>query len=365
MKADFALISGAAACLVVIPLAVLFWSGTPLGSAKALNETPTQDTSPVILPADEGTSGQTSSAASPTEAENSGAKADLTGLTLTSFRILDEDTGRVNEVAALDYIAGAIAAELPASFESEAMTAQGVAAYTNAVYLARLRRQSPEDGLKGADFSANPGKLSGYLTKDGMKSCWGDHYEEYYAKVLAAAETAQKHLLFYEGQPILAAYHAISAGYTTEDSGNVWLASLPYLTGADSSWDKGANGFESSVTLTKEQFRSLLTKAGAKPDGQPSRWFAILSRSKAGYVTRVSAGDLPMTGQEFRNLLGLRSSSFTYEWEDGGANITFHVKGYGHGVGLSQYGAEYLAENGEGYAAILAHYYPGTELITT
>lgn len=363
MKADFALIGGTALCLVLIPLAVIFGSGTPLGSAHTLNETPAGESAPVILHAN-GSSG-TEQENDPSTGSDAPPKADLTGLTLTNFQILDSSTNKIATVSALDYVTGAIAAEMPASFSSDALTAQGIASYTNAVYLARLHRGNPPNELKGADFSADPGNLLGYLTQKEMHSSWGDHYDEYYQKVHSAAREAVKYLLFYEGEPILAAYHAISAGQTTEDSGNVWSYTLPYLCGSDSGWDQNAPGYESSLTLTLDQFRLIFAKAGAAFPGNIREWPATVSRSNAGYVTRVQVGTLSLSGQEFRNLLGLRSSCFTYSWDQTGENITLRVKGYGHGVGLSQYGAEYLSNQGKHYSEILAHYYPGTKLVSS
>ena len=105
---------------------------------------------------------------------------------------------------------------MPASYEEDALIAQGMAAYTNAHYLAALRRADPPEELKGADFSADPSKRLGYVTEDTMKTMWGDHYEEYHQKVTKAAEKAMQYLITYEGQPIVAAYLPNSPRHTTE-----------------------------------------------------------------------------------------------------------------------------------------------------
>ena len=221
MKADWGLMGGAAAAMLVIPLLVLLWSGTPLGTGLVQNDG--QNPQQVqILPGDR------REPSNSTEAPNENERESIS--VLPTFRILNETTGKVEEVPAADYVAGA-------SYEEDALIAQGMAAYTNAHYLAALRRADPPEELKGADFSADPSKRLGYITEDTMKTMWGDHYKEYHQKVTKAAEKAMQYLITYEGQPIVAAYFAISAGQTTEDAGNVWEGSLPYLIPADSHWD--------------------------------------------------------------------------------------------------------------------------------
>ena len=206
MKADWALLGSAAAGMLVLPLLVLLWSGTPLGTANSLSGgvgTPQEET--LILPGDQREDTD--------DAQKAGSPA-----VLESFRILNETTGQVETVSALDYVAGAIAAEMPALYESDALIAQGIASFTNAHYLAALRRADPPEELKGADFAADPAHNLGYMTADGMKTHWGDHYEEYSRKVKAAAAEAMKYLITYEDEPILAAYFAISAGKTAGSS---------------------------------------------------------------------------------------------------------------------------------------------------
>ena len=348
MKADWALLGSAAAGMLVLPLLVLLWSGTPLGTANSLSGgagTPQEET--LILPGDQREETD--------DAQKSGSPA-----VLESFRILNEATGQVETVSALDYVAGAIAAEMPALYESDSLIAQGIASFTNAHYLAALRRADPPEELKGADFAADPAHNLGYMTADGMKAHWGDHYEEYSRKIKAAAAEAMKYLITYEDEPILAAYFAISAGKTTEDAANVWEGALPYLVPVDSHWDTEASGYRSTVTLTDAELRKKLTAQSILTGQDPAGWIKVLERSEAGYVTSVQAGDRVLTGQQLRTLLGLRSASFTVEYQKGVFTLT--VLGYGHGVGLSQYGAQYLAQHGKDYRTILAHYYPGTQL---
>lgn len=333
MRGDWVLPGVAALGMLVIPAAVLLIRGIPLGTLPE-SESPAQQMQ--ILPGDH-------------------TDDDLEALP-QFFRILDETTGSVAKVSVLDYVTGAIAAEMPPAYEADALTAQGIAAYTDGVYLARLRRSEPAEGLKGADFSADPGNCRGYLTHEGMKECWGSHYDLYYSKVRAAAETAVQYLLTYGGEPILATYFAISAGMT-EDAANVWEGSLPYLVPVESHWDESAAGYRSEVALTEKELKTALAPKGIFLSGKKENWLEVARRSESGYVTAIRAGNVTLKGQEFRTLLGLRSSAFTWEWEDD--RITFTVLGYGHGVGLSQYGAQQMALNGSDFTAILQHYYNG------
>ena len=289
MKADWGLLGGAAAAMLALPLLVLAWSGTPLGTGlpggTTSDPTPQQSN---ILPG--------------TDREEPEEPPADTFSVLPSFRILDETTGQVAEIPAADYVAGAIAAEMPASYEEDALIAQGMAAYTNAHYLAALRRADPPEELNGADFSADPSKRLGYITDDTMKAMWGDHYKAYRKKITKAAEKAMRYLITYEGQPIVAAYFAISAGKTTEDAGNVWEGPLPYLTPADSHWDKEAAGYRSTVTITAAELRKKLTAQSILTGQKPEEWLKVLTRSEAGYVTAVQAGDRVLTGQQLRTV---------------------------------------------------------------
>ena len=319
MKADWGLLGGAAAAMLALPLLVLAWSGTPLGTGLPGGTTsdPTRQQSN-ILPG--------------TDREEPEEPPADTFSVLPSFRILDETTGQVAEVPAADY----------------------------AHYLAALRRADPPEELNGADFSADPAKRLGYITDDTMKAMWGDHYKAYREKITQAAEKAMRYLITYEGQPIVAAYFAISAGQTTEDAGNVWEGPLPYLIPADSHWDQEAAGYHSTVTITAAELRKKLTAQSILTGQKPEEWLKVLTRSEAGYVTAVQAGDRVLTGQQLRTLLGLRSAAFTVEYKN--ELFTFDVLGYGHGVGLSQAGAQYLAQHGKNYQEILLHYYPGAAL---
>ena len=271
------------------------------------------------------------------------------------FSILDRSTGQVEKVAVLDYLYGAVAAELPPGFHLEAMKAQAVASHTYALYC----QEHPSQDLGGADFSADPSNWEGYVTREQMLERYPDLGETYWEKIKNAVDEVASTVLVYQEEPILAAYHSMSAG-ATEFASNVWNGTVPYLIPVDSVGDTLADQFETSVTFASEQIKGILTEA--YPDltlsGDTRSWFQIISRSPSGYVLTLQAGNLQISGKDLRTLLGLRSTNFTITAQTN--SFLFTTKGYGHGVGLSQYGADYMARQGSGYEEILLHYYTGT-----
>lgn len=278
-----------------------------------------------------------------------------------SFQILDETTGKVTEVSLRDFVRGAVAAEMPANFEPEALKAQAVAAHTFALHNHLVQQETPDPALKGADFSADPSNLKVYMTEAQALKFYGEGGETYWEKVCAAADSVLPYVLEYEDQPIVAAYHAISAGQT-EDAANVWIGSAPYLQPVDSEGDTLAADFESTVTIPQAEIVDILT--ANHPDitltGDPEDWFGDSTRSGSGYVLDMEVGGLTLEGKELRELLDLRSHNFDVQYSDDG--FVFQVYGYGHGVGLSQNGANYLATQGKTFDQILATYYTGATL---
>lgn len=283
---------------------------------------------------------------------------------IQTLKILDQSTGEVAELSLFEYTRSAIAAEMPADYHLEALKAQGTAALTYALHQAAAQRALPEElrdpALKGADFSADPGNRKGYMTEATARDFYGDRFDHSWNKITQAARTASRCVILWEGEPIAAAYHAISAGDTTERAENIWNGPLPYLVEADSSWDILAPGYKSTLSVSDGELKELLTSLGATLLPDAATWLEIEDRSPAGYVTAIRAGDLTLHGNQLRNLLGLRSAAFELERTHTG--YTFYVRGYGHGAGLSQTGADYLARQGKTFDEILRHYYTGVTL---
>lgn len=271
-----------------------------------------------------------------------------------AFRVKNQTTGEVDIVSVVDYVRGAVCSEMPATFHTEALKAQAVAAHT---YALNLQLEAEREG-RDFDFSADPMNWKGYVTEAQAKERFGVYFESYWGKTREAADSVCGEIIVYDSLPIAAAYHAISAGQT-EAAENVWGNQVDYLLPVDSKGDLRAPGYEETKSLPAAQVKEDFQKAfpELKLSGEEASWFSVKSRSDSGYVTELKAGDGSVTGLEFREALGLRSSDFTID--SAGGNFTITTLGYGHGVGLSQYGADYMARQGASYKEILTHYYQG------
>ena len=160
-----------------------------------------------------------------------------------------------------------------------------------------------------------------------------------------------------------ACYHAISNG-ATQASEAVWGTALPYLVSVESLFDVSSPEYEQSLSLSSIEVSQLLNQSimGLDLSGDPSGWFSQMERTPAGYVSKVHFGQASCNAADVRTALGLRSTDFTASYDAASDTFTFTTKGYGHGVGMSQYGAHAMALTGKTYREILAWYYPGTSL---
>lgn len=297
----------------------------------------------------------------PDSSEASGTEPIQPTASLEDYRVLDITTGSVEAVSVRDYVIGAVCAEMPATFEPEALKAQAVAAHTYAERQRRSEAQSPTAELSGADFSNDSRHYQAFYTLDQIKGFYGDSFDVYYPKVEAAVDAVLEEILCYQDAPIIAAFHSLSTG-VTEDAAQVWGSAVPYLVPVDSPADCEAPKYREEVTLTADVVKEKLLTAvpELKLSDQPGDWFGEAKRTDSGTVCTMQVGDQSLGGQTLRGAFGLRSAAFTLSLE--GDSFTFVTKGYGHCVGMSQYGANAMAAEGSSYADILAHYYPGTEL---
>ena len=272
-----------------------------------------------------------------------------------SFLLADQSAGAVVSVPRRDYLIGAVAAEMPISWPDEALKAQAIAAHSYALYC-RDHAAEPASGW----LSVDPVRRQGYLTDAVLRSYWGTAYEENYARLSALVDSVLTDVLYYGNAPAGTSYFAISNGMT-EASENVWGTALPYLVAVDSSTDLNADNYLYTVQFTAEQMQQALTGLGLLPDpAAPASWFGEAALTPSGYVASLPVCGQSVTGPALRKALGLRSACFTVQYQEGSFLLT--TKGYGHGVGLSQWGAKALAEQGQSAEEILAHYFPGTEL---
>lgn len=278
------------------------------------------------------------------------------------FRLLDTSTGEVLTVSGREFLYGAIVTEMPLLYEPEALKAQGVAAYTCYSRLRELQRANPDEDLKGADFSVNTADWYIYATKEQMQEQWGENFEDYYARLTEIVDDIYGKTLQSDGELITAVYFAVSGG-STEASADIWGGERSYLQPVASPWDAYAPGYRTRVRVTESEFQNTILAAypEASFEGDSDNWVGEIRRTDAGSVTSLTAGGQEITGGEMRELFGLRSQNFTLSFQDGMA--VFDVRGWGHGVGMSQVGANYLASQGMDYTEILAWYYPGVSIV--
>lgn len=270
-----------------------------------------------------------------------------------TLRVLDGDT--VTELNFAEYLVGVITAEMPASFENEALRAQAVAARTYTLYQLRSSGNHGEE----ADICTDAACCQAYLPMDRARESWGAEADGYEAKLRAAVSDTDGMVILYNNAPILAVFHASSAGLT-RSAGQVWQAELPYLQPVDSPEAGGTvPNYYSRVEFSTAELREKLLTAVPAADlsGSAASWLKNAVRDSAGSVETVEIGGIAVKGSTVRAALGLRSACF--EWSAQPDGVVFYVTGHGHGVGLSQYGANVMAEAGADYQTILTHYYTG------
>ena len=262
---------------------------------------------------------------------------------------------KIENVPLEEYVVGVLAMEMPADFELEALKAQALAARTYVV-----RQMLSEQKLKvpnGADVSDTVSHQV-YKNNEELKAQWKGDYDWKIEKIRQAVKETQGQILTFNGEPIDAVFYSTSNGYT-EDSENVWKNAVPYLKSVESPWDVNTEKFHSQVNMPVSEFES---KLGIKL-GNGNDIGKITSRTKSNRVASVEVGGKTFTGVQVRDALGLRSSDFS--WERKGSHIVIQTKGYGHGVGMSQYGADGMAKEGKSYKDIVTHYYQGVEISST
>jgi stage II sporulation protein D len=305
-----------------------------------------------VFPSPSGSSGPATKAASSTAPASTPSAAPA--ILQDPVLLWDKASDSLLTVSVSDYLIGAAACEMPASWPEEAIKAQMVACHSWALY----RRDHPEDAQNGAWFSVDSAQCQGYATKAVLASRWGDDYGTDYALFERLAQEVQYDVVMYDNAPAAAAYHAISCGHT-ESSQNVWNESLPYLQGVVSSWDRYATDYDVTIEYSQQQFYDALTmNLGLTPGDDPADWVGDASWDDAGYVSTLTLCGQPVEGTQVRTALSLRSACFSIAYSDGIFTIT--TKGYGHGVGMSQSGACAMAKGGTTWRKILAYYFPGT-----
>ena len=258
-------------------------------------------------------------------------------------------SGNLQQMTLEDYLLGVVLAEMPASFEPEALKAQAVVVRT---YTCKRMEGGKHDA---AAVCMDPGCCQGfrapadYLDEGGKQTAVD--------KVRSAVKSTDGQVLHYDGSLIDATYFSCSGG-STEDAVAVWGQDVPYLRAVDSPGEEDAPRFTDSVSFTTSEFAG---KLGLSDQGDPASWFGAVRYTEGGGVDTMVIRGKTFTGPRLRSALGLRSTAFSVSVD--GKTITVTTRGFGHRVGMSQYGAQAMARTGSSCAEILAHYYTGAELV--
>lgn len=274
-------------------------------------------------------------------------------------RVYVTSTGRTETLPLEQYIVGVVAAEMPPSFEDEALKAQAIAART---FIARRLLADDTSGAPAGADVTDTVKHQAYISKAKLTREWSHSGKSTeLAKIRQAVRDTKDTIMVYEGKPITASFFSTSNGYT-ENSEDVWAKAVPYLRSVSSPWDKQlAPRYTDTVTLSRQSVFDRLglsrTAIAASTGGGGMPEIRILSKTEGHRIKKIEVGGSVFTGPEIRNKLGLRSAEFT--WRAEGDRIAITTYGYGHGVGMSQWGANGMAKEGHTATQILLHYYTG------
>lgn len=263
------------------------------------------------------------------------------------IRVKDEKTGIINEVPFEDYIKGVVAGEMPATFELEALKAQAVASRSYAMYQMTATKDREYDVL---NTTAN----QVYLTDQELKENWKEEYPEKINKIKKAIAETSGEYLTYEGKVINAMFFSTSVG-ATENSEEVFVSALPYLRSVDSKWDEASPAYTDTYTFTLEEFYKKLNL-----QYNQTLTIEVISTTSTGRTKTLKINGTEINGRDLATKLNLRSNYFDIVQNEN--NVTITTKGFGHGVGMSQYGANGMAKEGYKYDQILKHYYQNTEI---
>ncbi|OUN24646.1 stage II sporulation protein D [Pseudoflavonifractor sp. An85] len=267
--------------------------------------------------------------------------------------------GQVEEMTMGEYLWRVVAAEMPASFEPQALRAQAVCARTYSLW--KMGANSHQD--QGADICADSGCCQAYIDPQKASENWGDNAQGNTEKITQAISDTDGQVMTYDGKPIQAVFFSSSTS-STEDAQAVWGNSLPYLVSVSSPEGEEVPNYYSTVTLSREEVEKKVKEAYPDADlsGDPAGWLSGMTLTASGRVGSMKVGGVELSGGAVRTLFGLRSTCFQVTYQE--EKFTFSVTGYGHGVGMSQYGANTMAAEGSSWQDILTHYYTGVTIET-
>ena len=278
------------------------------------------------------------------------------------IKVYNHKKDKVETMDIEEYLYSVVAGEMPSEFEEEALKAQAVAARTF-VYYKKENGSNKDPKHKGADICTDFNHCQEYISKEDLKKAHGSKWmKTSWVKVKKAVDDTRGHILVYENKAILPMYFSTAAG-KTENSEEVFSSKMPYLRSVDSPYDKSSPKYISNLKITKNEFVNYIKKSYNINLSAPtvnSSTVKILERTEGGSVEKIKIGDKQLRGRDIRSVFNLNSSNFDINIKDDYIDIL--VKGYGHGVGMSQWGADGMAKEGSKYYKILKHYYTGADI---
>lgn len=278
------------------------------------------------------------------------------------INVYNHKLGKTQSVDMEEYLYGVLSGEMPADFEIEALKAQAVAARTYVMY---KQNQGTQSKHKDAVVCTDYNHCQEYKSYEELEKNNGqDWIEKYYLKIKQAVNETKGHIITYNNNPILTLYFSTSSG-KTENSEEVFSAAYPYLTSVESPYDKNYSPkYVSNLKISNKDFVNAFEVSYPNlqiNENNLKDEINIIERSKGGSVEKIKIGNKEIKGTDVRRILQLNSANFEINFSEN--SLDFEIKGFGHGVGMSQWGAEGMAQEGYKYYEILSHYYSGIEII--
>ncbi len=273
------------------------------------------------------------------------------------IKLLHKETNNVEELGLETYLYGVVSAEMPASYEMEALKAQAVVARTYTKFKQKEKKH------ENADICDDSTCCQAWISKENRFARWEEaERESNWQKIVSSVDSTAGKYVVYEGEPINAFFHSNSAG-KTELPINVWGGNYPYLGSVETSGEEAYSTYSSEIQISKDELiQKMLEKYSKfKIDFKQDDCMKILEYNDSGRVKTLKVGNINLSGVEARTIFGLKSAKFEFMIE--GDNIKFVTLGYGHGVGLSQSGSDSLAKQGKNFEEIIKHYYKNVEIV--
>lgn len=274
-------------------------------------------------------------------------------------KLLHTNTGEIEELNLDQYLYGVVSSEMPANFEEEALKAQAVVARTYTIY-----KITNGNKHENADICDDSKCCQAWISKEARFEKWNEtERENNWSKIVSAVESTKGKIIMYEGKPINAFFHSNSGG-KTEIASSVWGGKdEPYLQAVETSGESNYTQYSSELTISKEEFIEKIKQyhSDFEIDFSSDNQIEVLEYTEGQRIKKIKIGNLELAGTEIRNIFGLKSAKFEILVER--ENVKFNVLGYGHGVGMSQTGADSMAKEGKNYEEIIKHYYTGVEIV--